>query len=450
MGLKFYNTLTRKKEVFKPIHKNKVGMYSCGPTVYDYAHVGNLRTYIFNDVLKRSLEFLGYKVTHVMNITDVDDKIIKASLEHGTSLKHFTREYEKIFFEDLKELNIKKPTRVLRATESINDMIGIIKKLLEKGAAYKTNDGIYFDIGKSKDYGKLAQLGKMKKTKSRIASDEYDKKNVNDFALWKFRVDEDGENFWGAPFGKGRPGWHIECSAMSMKILGPSLDLHTGAIDLIFPHHTNEIAQSEAVTGKKFVRYWLHAGFLTLEKAKMSKSLGNILKLKDVKEMGFSPLDYRYLILTTHYREPLVFSTKNLQSARTSLKRIKNIISELKDGKKTNKKYLANFKKSLEDDLNMPNALQILWNLLRDEKAEGKIQTIKKMDEVFGLNLLKKEKFSIPPNIKTLAEERQKARSEKDFGKADELRDKINALGYFIEDMGEKYSIKKRDLHEKS
>ena len=283
--LKVFNTLTRKKEEFKPIKKGKVGFYSCGPTVYNYAHIGNLRTYIFNDILKRSLMFLGMKVNHVMNVTDVDDKTIRGSVSAGESLKDFTRKYEKIFFDDLKELNIVKPDHVLRATESIDDMVRLIKELLEKGIAYKTSDGIYFSIKKSKGYGKLALLDKVKDRKERVKADEYDKDNAQDFALWKFWSEEDGDVFWETEIGKGRPGWHIECSAMSMKILGEQLDIHTGAIDLIFPHHTNEIAQSEAVTGKQFVKYWLHGAFLTMKEGKMSKSIGNILTLKNLKEI---------------------------------------------------------------------------------------------------------------------------------------------------------------------
>jgi len=252
MPLKVYNTLTRKKQEFIPIQKDKVRMYSCGPTVYNYAHIGNLRTYTFNDILKRSLEFLGYKVTHVMNITDVDDKTIKGSKKEKVSLDKFTRKYEKIFLDDINSLNIIQPDQIIKATESIEDMVKIIKDLIDKGYAYKTEDGIYFSISKFKNYGKLAQLEKSKSDskKSRIRNDEYDKENAQDFALWKFYTREDGDVFWETDIGKGRPGWHIECSAMSMKVLGPSLDIHTGAIDLIFPHHTNEIAQSEASTGK--------------------------------------------------------------------------------------------------------------------------------------------------------------------------------------------------------
>lgn len=440
--LTLYNTLTRKKEEFKPLQKGKASMYSCGPTAYNYAHIGNLRTYVFNDILKRALEFSGYKVEHVMNVTDVDDKTIKASQKEKISLKELTRKYEKIFFDDLDKLNIIKPNHILRATESINDMVKLIKILMEKGYAYKTSDGIYFSISKFKDYGKLAQLEKIKKTKERIKGDEYDKENARDFALWKFYTKEDGDVFWNTEIGKGRPGWHIECSAMSMKILGKTIDIHIGATDLIFPHHTNEIAQSEAATGKQFVKYWLHGGFLTMKEGKMSKSLGNVLYLKDLLEKNFLPLHYRYLCMTTHYRSPLLFSMENLESAKNSYERLKNIISEIKNDNKTNKKYLDEFEKAINDDLDMPKSLSILWNLIRDEKAEGKINTIKKMDRVFGLDLMKKEKIDIPSEVKKLAEEREKARQNKDWKKSDELRNKIKKLGYIVEDSEEGYKLK--------
>ena len=444
MALKVYNTLTRKKQEFKPIKEGYVGMYSCGPTVYNYAHIGNLRTYIFNDFLKRSLEFLGYKVNHVMNITDVDDKTIKGSQKEKVSLEEFTKKYERIFFNDLNALNIKKPNHIIHATESITDMVNLIKKLIKKGYAYKAEDGIYFSIDKFKNYGKLANLKKNNSSKERIKNDEYDKENMRDFALWKFYTKEDGNVCWDTEIGKGRPGWHIECSAMSMKILGESFDIHTGAVDLIFPHHTNEIAQSEAATGKLFVKYWLHGGFLTMKEGKMSKSLGNVVYLADIEKKGFSPLDYRYMCLTTHYRSPLIFTIENLESARNSYQRLKNIISEIRDDKKTNKNSLEEFKKAIEDDLNIPKALQVLWSLVRDEKAQGKYQTIKKMDEVLGLKLLEKETIIVPAEVLELVEEREKARKEKNWKKADELRKKVNELGYQINDTENGAEVKKK------
>jgi cysteinyl-tRNA synthetase len=441
--LRLYNTLTKKKEEFKPIKKGQVGMYSCGPTVYNNAHIGNLRTFISGDVLKRVFLFNKYPVKHVMNITDVDDKTIKGSKKEGLSLKEFTEKYEKIFLKDLEELNIIKPEIMPKATQHINEMVSIIKKLLEKGYAYKAEDGIYFSVSKFKMYGKLANLKNVKAKKSRIKNDEYDKDSIQDFALWKFWTEEDGNVFWETEIGKGRPGWHIECSAMSSKYLGQPFDIHTGAIDLIFPHHTNEIAQSEAAFGKKFVNYWMHFGFLNMKEGKMSKSLGNILTLNDLKEKGYSGLVYRYLTLTTHCRSPLLFSMDILQNAKNSYERLKNIISELKDDKKINNEYLEGFEKAMNDDLNAPEALQVLWKLVRDEKAEGKINTIKKMDEVFGLDLLKKEKISVTNEIQKFVDEREKARKNKDWKKADELRDKIKDLGYNISDTKEGPKITK-------
>lgn len=443
MTLKLYNTLTRKKETFKSIENGKVKFYSCGPTVYNYAHIGNLRTYIFNDLLKRSLEFLGFKVNHVMNITDVDDKTIKGSFKEKLPLKQFTKKYEEIFFNDLHQLNIIDPNHLLRATESIKDMVDLIKKLLEKGYAYKANDGIYFSISKFKDYGKIAQLEKAKDKKERVKNDEYDKENAQDFALWKFWSEEDGDVFWDTEIGKGRPGWHIECSAMSMKIFGSSLDIHTGAVDLVFPHHTNEIAQSEAATGKKFVNYWLHGGFLTMKEGKMSKSLGNVIYLRNLIEEGFEPLDYRYMCLTTQYRMPLSFTDEALISAKNSYQRLKNIIKELKDDGIENEKYINNFKKAIEDDMNLPNALAILWKLVRDKKANGKLQTIKKMDFILGLDLLKREEQNIPEEIINIAEERKKAKDKKDWKKSDELRVTLTQKGWQINDTKEGYELKK-------
>jgi len=442
MQLKLYNTLTRKKEIFNPIKKGEVSLYSCGPTVYWYQHIGNLRSTIFYDLLKRSLVFLKYNVKHTMNITDVDDKTIRESMSAGESLNKFTKKYEKIFLDDLKRLNIIKPT-MLRATESIDEIVKIIKSLMKKGYAYKADDGIYFSVEKSKNYGKLAGLSKIKVIKNRVKDDEYDKENIKDFALWKFYTEKDGKNYWDVGIGKGRPGWHIECSAMSMKSLGETIDIHTGGMDLIFPHHTNEIAQSEASTGKKFVKYWIHAGFLNIGE-KMSKSKGNILTLKDLKEKGFNPLDFRYMCLTTHYKKPLDFSMKNLESAKNSYKRLRNIISEIKDDKKTNKKYLSEFEKNINNNLDIPNALQTLWKLVKDKKIQGKFKTIKEMDSVLGLDLTKKEKIEFPKDVKKFAEERKNLRKKKEWKKADGLRKKINELGYIIEDNEKSYVLKKK------
>jgi len=443
MPLKLFNTLGRKKQVFKPIKEKEVSLYSCGPTVYNYAHVGNLRTYITVDILKRSLIFLGFKVKHVMNITDVDDKTIRGSKEEGLKLKEFTRKYENIFLGDLKRLNIILPDVMPRATEHIMEMVKIIKVLLERGIAYKAEDGIYFSVEKSKGYGKLANLKDIKMKKSRIKNDEYDKESVQDFALWKFYNEEDGDVFWDTVIGKGRPGWHIECSAMSEKYLGIPFDIHMGGIDLIFPHHTNEIAQSEAYSGKKFVNFWIHGGFLTVKEGKMSKSLGNIFTLDELIKKGYNSLDYRYLTLTTHYRKSLLFDFENLTNAKNSLERLRNIISELKDDRNVNEKYLKDFALAMNDDLNTPEALAVLWKLVRDEKAVGKFETIKQMDNIFGLDLLKKEEVKIPDEIQKLVNEREEARRGKDFKKSDLLRDKINKLGWKIDDSKDRVKVSK-------
>ena len=451
--LKLYNTLNRKKEIFKPIKKNQVGMYVCGPTVYWYQHIGNLRSYIFADVLRRALIYNNYKVKQVMNVTDVghlssdadegEDKIEKAAKKEHKKAEDIANFYWKIFKQDFKKLNIIEPDIWCKATEHIKEQIDLVKKLEEKGFTYKTSDGIYFDTSKLKDYGKLARLNiKELKAGKRVAVGE--KKNKTDFALWKFSSEPGKrQQEWDSPWGIGFPGWHIECSAMSMRYLGQTLDIHTGGEDHIPIHHTNEIAQSESATGKKFVNYWLHGAFLTFGGEKMAKSSGKIATISELEEQGFTPLSYRYFVLTAHYRTQLSFTPNNLKNAQNSYNRLKNIISEIKDDKKENKKYFKQFEDAMDDDLNTPVALQILWKLLRDEKAQGKINTIKKMDEVFGLDLLKKEKISIPENIKKLVSEREKARADKDWDKADELRDKVNKLGYKIDDANDRVKITK-------
>jgi len=435
MALKLYNTLGRKKQIFKPIKKGQVGIYTCGLTVYNYGHIGNYRAFVVSDILRRYLEYLGYNVKKIVNITDVDDKTIKGSIQEKKSLKEYTKKYEDAFFEDESSLNIKKADKYPKATEHINEMIELIEKLLKKGYAYKTEDGIYFNIKKFKDYGKFAKI-KLKNLKegARIDNDEYDKENAKDFALWKFYTEDDGNVFWDVKIGKGRPGWHIECSAMSTKYLGQPFDIHTGGIDLIFPHHENEIAQSEAANNKKMTNYWIHNEWMMVDGKKMSKSLGNYYTIRDIIQKGYTFSALRYFYLTGQYRAQINFTLDNLKNAQNSYKRLKNIILELKDDKKTNEKYLKEFENAINDDLNTPEALQVLWRLLRDEKAEGKINTIEKMDEVFGLDLLKKEEIKIPAEIKSLIDEREKARTDKNWKKADELRAEIKELGYQIND----------------
>ena len=449
--LKLYNTLTRKKEEFKPIHKGKVGLYSCGPTVYSYQHVGNLRTYIFSDILKRILFYDKYKVKHVMNVTDVghltsdadtgEDKIEKAAKKEGKKAQDITNYYLKIFREDFKKLNIIFPNIWPKATGHIKEQIKLLKKLEEKGFTYKTSDGIYFDTLKFPEYDKLAKLNiKGLKEGKRIKKGE--KRNKTDFALWKFS-EKSGtrQQEWKSLWGVGFPGWHLECSAMSMKYLGEHFDIHTGGIDHIPIHHTNEIAQSQAATGKKFVNYWLHGGWLLSRGEKISKSKGGLYTISELEKKEFSPLVFRYFCLTTHYKKPLNFSIKNLEKARESYQRLKNIILDIKNDRKINKKYLGEFENAINNDLDMPKALQILWKLVRDKKAVGKLRIIKEIDRVFGLDLLKKEKIKIPKEIKKLAEDRKKLRKNKNWKKSDEIRKKINKLGYIIEDLQDGSSI---------
>ncbi|MFA5176489.1 MAG: cysteine--tRNA ligase [Candidatus Nanoarchaeia archaeon] len=451
--IKLFNTLTRKKEEFKPIKNKNVGIYSCGLTVYNYGHIGNFRAFVFADLLHRYLEYKGYKIKHITNVTDVDDKTIRDSQKEKLSLKQFTSKYEKAFFEDIKTLNIKESFKYPRATEHIKEMVSIIKKLLNKGYAYKTDDGIYFKISKDKEYGKLAHLkfdDLEAGASERVKKDEYDKENVQDFCLWKFYDKLDGDVFWETEIGKGRPGWHIECSAMAMKYLGETFDIHTGGIDLIFPHHENEIAQSECATRKKFVNYWLHNEFILVDGKKMSKSLGNFYTLRDVLAKGYSGREIRYSLLSTHYRIPFNFTFEGLDSARNSLKRLNEFINRLnfvksdKDSKKVSsliKNVKKEFEESLDDDLNIANALGSIFSFINEvnkldpSKKEVKeiLETLNEFDQVLGLNLISK-KEAIPKEIKELMDKREKYRKEKDWKKADEIRNKLKEKGFVLED----------------
>lgn len=457
MALNLYNTLTRKKEAFKPIKKGEVGFYSCGPTVYWYQTIGNLRTYIFNDVLKRVLMYDGFNVKHVMNVTDVghltsdadsgEDKMEKAALKEGKKAEDIANYYWKVFREDFKKLDIIEPNIWSKATEHIKEQIELIKRLDEKGYVYKTSDGLYFDTSKFKDYGKFARLN-VEGLEAGKRIDLGEKKNKTDFALWKFS-DKPGERQqeWKSPWGIGFPGWHIECSAMSMKYLGEHFDIHTGGIDHIPIHHTNEIAQSEAATGKKFVNYWLHGAFLTFKGEKVSKSKGGLYTVTELEELGYKPLEYRYMCLLTHYRSSLDFSLDNLNAAKNGYESLKNkiqLIDSSNEGKDA-KKYLDDFDDAVNDDLNMPAALQALQGLLKDDNVSGKskIDAIKKIDGVLGLKLFEKEKLEIPAEVKKLAQERWDAKKAKNFKKSDELREKINKLGFAVNDKPDGWEIKK-------
>ena len=442
--LKLYNTLTRKKEVFKPIKKGQVKMYSCGPTVYNYPHIGNYRAYITSDILKRVLKYNNFKVKQVMNITDVDDKTIKDSQKEGISLKEFTEKYTKIFLEEIESLNLDKPEIFTKATDHITEMVEIIKKLLNKKIAYKSEDGsIYYSISKFKNYGRLAniKIGKQK-TKARVKQDEYTKETISDFALWKAWDEQDGNVFWETEIGKGRPGWHIECSAMSTKYLGENLDIHTGGVDLIFPHHQNEIAQIEPVTNKKFVNYWVHNEWLLVDGKKMSKSSGNFYTLRDIIDKGYYPLHFRYFNILTHYRKPLNFTLDNLDAAKTTYERIKRKVIELREekhkGKDLTEIYEEKFLKALNDDLNMPEAVQVFHKVLEDFNfsPKNKLKLLEKFDQVLGLNVrdMKETILVLPKEVEFLIEERGKLRKEKQWEKADILRERIKERGYLIED----------------
>lgn len=455
--LKLYNTLSKKIEEFKPLNDNKVTMYTCGPTVYDHMHIGNLRTFLFADILYRVLVTNDYQVTNVQNITDIDDKIIKRATERGISIQELADEYTKYFLEDLSRLNIITVNVQPKATEHIGKMIKYIEELIEKGFAYVEKDGsVYFDISKFPSYGRLSGLDRRElKTGTRILSDEYTKEDVQDFALWKsVGLDEVG---WDSPWGKGRPGWHIECSVMSQEYLGETLDIHAGGIDLMFPHHENEIAQSESKTGKPFVNFFIHGEHILVDGKKMSKSLKNFYTLQDVINKGYDPISYRYLILTAHYRDRLNFTWKSLEGAQNTLNNIREEIRGwIQDVEPSNglsqednqavKQIWQNFLSAANQDLNIPQAVVFLHELLKvNAPISSKSQIILKMDKILGLELDKYvgKPLEVSESVQKLAEEREKARQSKDFAKADELRKEVEKLGYEIEDKASGYQIKK-------
>lgn len=451
MSLQLYNTLTRKKELFKPIKDKEVCMYSCGPTVYDYAHIGNFRAYIVADILKRYLRYKGFKVKHVMNITDVDDKTIRNSKAKNMPLKEYTQMYTKAFFEDLETLNIDKADIFPKATEHIKEMIALIKKLCDKGIAYQSDDrSTYYNIKKFSNYGKLAHLNlKNLKAGARVKQDEYEKETANDFALWKGYDESDEDVFWETEIGKGRPGWHIECSAMSMKYLGNHFDIHTGGVDLIFPHHQNEIAQSEGATGEKFVNYWIHNEHLLVENKKMSKSLGNFYTLRDILNKGYKPKAIRYLLMSTHYRQQLNFTFDGLEAASNAVERLNNFIFTLNNIKeeKENEKVASlikavkqQFEERMDDDLNISEALGAIFDFIRDinkeQLSKHDAQKVKHMmfefDKVLGV--LEEQKLDISKEIESSIKKREEARKQKDFNTADKIRNELKEKGILLED----------------
>jgi len=439
--MQLHNTLSRKKEEFSPIDKNQVQMYTCGPTVYNYAHIGNYRAYISADILKRVFLYGGYKVKHIMNLTDVDDKTIRDSQKEGKGLKEFTEFYAEKFFEDIKLLNILPPDKFTKATDNIKEMVELTQRLMQKGLAYQSGDGsIYFDIKKFKNYGQLSgvDMEEQKENASgRIKTDEYEKDNVQDFALWKAWDPKDGEVFWETELGKGRPGWHIECSAMSMKFLGEEFDIHTGGVDLIFPHHENEIAQSEGATGKQFVRYWLHNEWVLVDSKKMAKSFHNFYTLRDLMDKGIEPIAYRFWLLMANYRTRVNFVWKALEGAETALKRLYALYLGLGDEVgKIEEKYRKKFQEALEDDLNTPLALSTIWDLLKDESVSSadKKATVLDFDKVLGLGFADLKEEKIPEKFQKMAEEHEEARKNKDWEKSDKIRAASVAGGYNIED----------------
>ncbi len=454
MALRFRNTLTRETEDFSPIEMGKVRMYTCGPTVYNFAHIGNFRTFMFEDLLRRYLKYKGFQVDQVMNITDIDDKIIRDSIKEGKQLREFTEPYTRAFFEDIEALGIEKADHYPRATEFIPQMVEIVKKLKERGFAYEISGNYYFKIGSFSDYGKLAHLDLAGlKPGARVASDEYEKDSVSDFALWKAWDEKDGDIFWETEIGKGRPGWHLECSAMSMNILGEHFDIHTGGVDNMFPHHENEIAQSEGATGHKFVNYWMHSEFLVVEGKKMSKSLGNYYTLRDLLNKGYSGKAVRYVLIATHYRQQLNFTLEGLDAAGNALERYNDFIANLElyaggksDGTAENiiDRTAKGFEGALDDDLNISGALGTVFDFIRDInrlKAENKLSgserdlalsLIKRFDTVFNFSSDKTE--SLDDKVELLIQKRNDARKAKNFAMSDKIRDELIGMGIILED----------------
>lgn len=454
--LRLYNTLSRQKDVFEPIRPGRVGMYTCGPTVYLYAHIGNFRTYIFEDILRRVLEYNGYEVTHVMNITDVghlvgdrdmgEDKIEREAAVESKSAWEIAGFYTRIFKGDAQKLNLLEPEVWCKATEHIPEMIVLIQRLETKGFTYRTSDGIYFDTLKFPDYGQLAHLDIAGLREGARVEVNPEKKNPTDFALWKFSPDESlgqkRQMEWDSPWGVGYPGWHLECSAMSMKYLGETFDIHASAMDHIPVHHTNEIAQSEAATGKKFVNYWLHGAFLVLEEGRMGKSAGNILTISELEKQGFDPLSFRYLCLTAHYRSPLKFTAAGLQAAQTALYNLKQAMYYWDEPSEPLQEYEEHFLEAINDDLDMPKVLALIWDLVKSERPSGaKHATLLEWNKVLGLRLDKPfvpaveiSRPDLPLEIVRMVEEREELRQKRDFVGADKVREQIVAGGFSVED----------------
>jgi cysteinyl-tRNA synthetase len=465
----FFNTLTRRKEKFVSLEEGKVRIYTCGPTVYDFAHIGNFRTFVFQDLLRRWLKYRGFKVIQVMNITDVDDKTIKGARKERIPLRQYTDYYMKAFFEDIEALNLERAEYYPRATDHIPEMVELIKRLMEKGYAYRGEDGsIYYDISKFKDYGKLSKL-KIEELKpgARVKVDEYGKEEARDFALWKAWDEEDGDVFWETEIGKGRPGWHIECSTMAMKYLGETIDIHSGGVDLIFPHHENEIAQSEAATGKPFARYWLHSEHLLVEGRRMAKRYGNFYTLRDLIKMGYDPKAIRYLLMSTHYRQQLNFTFEGLEAAKGAVDRLTTFVRRLLEADGVGcgeevKRLMADvqkhFESAMDDDLNIGVALAALFDFVRDvnklmdenklsrQEAEEVYDLMMKFDKVLGVIGEVEAEEKLPPEAEELIRRREEARKAKDWATADRIREQLRAMGIILEDtpQGVRWRIERR------
>ena len=465
MAIRLYNTLTRKKENFEPLRPGKVGMYTCGPTVYSYAHIGNLRTFMFQDLLRRHLEYRGFEVAHVMNITDVEDKIIRACRETGESREALTARYTEEFFEDLDTLGVTRPGRAPRATEYIGEMVDLVKRLRDRGHTYDVEGSVYYKISSFPEYGKLSQMNLdelQAGASGRVDHDEYATDDARDFALWKAYTEEDGDVFWDTDLGKGRPGWHLECSCMSMALLGESFDIHCGAVDLVFPHHENEIAQSEGATGKPFVRYWLHAAHLNIDGQKISKSLGNTITLRDLLEEGHDPVAIRWALRATHYRQPTNFSAETLEAAKNAVQRIRDFRQRLREIQQSDGDSLEEscaacetaFGDALDDDLNISGSLAAVFDFIRltnklldgnDVSAEGAqraVGLLDSLDKVTGL-FGDAPEMDAPPEVLERVQERQEARRNKDFARADAIRDELATSGWVVEDTPDGARVKR-------
>ncbi len=440
--MQVFNSLTRRNEELTPLADNTIRLYTCGPTVYNFAHIGNFRAYTFEDVLRRVIKFNGMKIKQVMNLTDVDDKTIKGANAAGVALTDYTKTYKDAFFADLKALNIEPAEVYPAATDHIPEMIALVQTLVDKGIAYQSEDGsVYFNVRKFPGYGRLAHIDfDNQRTGARCRGDEYDKENVGDFALWKAWEPSDGPVGWDSPWGRGRPGWHIECSAMSMKYLGPTFDLHTGGIDNLFPHHENEIAQAEAATGQPFVKTWMHCAHLRVNGEKMSKSLGNFYTLRDLLDKGWTGREIRYVLINAHYRSGLNFAFSALEDARKALARVDAAVEKATPGAAPDwaREHLDDFIKAVNDDLGLPNAFAALFALVRDTNAHGGgpvLDVFKRMDEVLGVIFFgRAEKAAIPADIQQLLDARAAARAAKNWAESDRLRGEIAARGWTVKD----------------